>query len=74
MSRTRPVADELTDLLLDCLEYQVFKPNTPDAKLAATVARKGLRALSVGELEEWERRVLPVVSLPIKELVDRARF
>jgi hypothetical protein len=74
MSRTRPVANELRELLLDCIEFGVLPAHSPEAALAARVARRGLHALTREEHRDWERKVLPIVSQPIQILVDRARF
>ncbi|WP_279480016.1 hypothetical protein [Aureimonas sp. SK2] len=62
-----PVDPELSALIREVVEAKLLKTGSEEKRIAEQVARQGLASLSAAERDTFERRVLPILSKPIRE-------
>ncbi|RIY02157.1 hypothetical protein D3218_07645 [Aureimonas flava] len=62
-----PVDPELSALIREVVEAKLLKAGSEEIRVAQHVAAHGLGALNPSERDVFERRVLPILSKPIRE-------
>ncbi len=62
-----PVDPELSALIREVVEAKLLKAGSEEKRIAEHVARHGLVSLSAAERDTFERRILPILSKPIRE-------
>ncbi len=61
------VDPELSALIREVIEAKLLKPQSDEMRIAEQVAAHGLGGLGPAERDTFERRVLPILSKPIRE-------
>ncbi|WP_294643702.1 hypothetical protein [uncultured Aureimonas sp.] len=61
------VDPELSALIGEVIDAKLLKVGSEEKRVAEHVAAEGLGALTVEERDTFERRVLPILSKPIRE-------
>jgi hypothetical protein len=61
------VDPELSALIREVIEAKLLKSGSEEKRVAEQVATHGLGSLGASERDTFERRVLPILSKPIRE-------
>lgn len=61
------VDPELSALIGEVIDAKLLKADSEEKRVAELVAAEGLGALNATERDTFERRVLPILSKPIRE-------